>query len=82
MIYIRVREFLLDVFKIVGVDFKEYGLYSLRSGGVIIVVNNNVLDRFFKVYGRWCLENVKDGYVLDSINEKLFVILNFGLWYF
>lgn len=82
MIYIRVREFLLDVFKIVGVDFKEYGLYSLRSGGVIVVVNNNVLDRFFKVYGRWCLENVKDGYVLDSINEKLFVILNFGLWYF
>lgn len=82
MIYIRVREFLLDVFKIVGVDFKEYGLYSLRSGGVIIVVNNNVLDRFFKVYGRWCLENVKDGYVLDSFNVKLFVILNFGLWYF
>lgn len=79
MIYIRVREFLLDVFKIVGVDFKEYGLYSLRSGGVIIVVNNNVLDRFFKVYGRWCLENVKDGYVLDSFNVKLFVILNFGL---
>lgn len=77
--YTRARELLLDALKTVGVDFKEYGLHSLRSGGATTSANNNVPDRLFKVHGRWRSENAKDGYVLDSLKEKLSVTLNLGL---
>lgn len=79
MTYTRARELLLDAFKIVGVDFKEYGLHSLRNGGATTAANNNVSDRLFNVHGRWRSENAKDGYVLDSLNVKLSVTLNLGL---
>lgn len=51
----------------------------MKSGGVTTAAINNVPDRLLKVHGRWRSENAKDGYVLDSINEKLSVTLNLGL---
>lgn len=79
MTYTRARELLLDALKSVDVDFKEYGLHSLRSGGATAAANHDILDRRFKAHGRWRSENVKDGYVLDSLNNKLSVSLNLGL---
>ena len=34
-------------------------------------VNAEVPDRFFKWHGRWQSENAKDGYVKDSLDERL-----------
>lgn len=83
MTYNRARELLLDALKIVRVDFKEYGLHRLRSGGATTAANKNVPDRLFKVHGRWRSENVKRwicfGLLFWSINEKLSVTLNLGL---
>lgn len=45
----------------------------------MVVVNVDILDRLFKVYGRWRSEIVKDGYVKDNINNILLVLKNFGL---
>lgn len=56
--------FILDS---LGLDLKKYGVYSLRLGGVIVVVVVGVSDCFFKKYGCWKFENVKDGYVYENL---------------
>lgn len=63
LFYICIREFILNVLKEVGEDFLKFGVYFLRFGGVMVVVNLDILDRLFKVYGRWRSEMVKDGYI-------------------
>ena len=55
--YTRCREIFKDALKDVGYDPKDYGLYSLRSGGVTSVVSNdrshNLSERLLKLHGRW-----------------------------
>jgi integrase len=50
--YTRARELLLAALKSVGVDHKEYGLHSLRSGGATAAASNDIPDRLFKAHGR------------------------------
>jgi hypothetical protein len=50
--YTRARELLLAALKSVGVDHKEYGLPSLRSGGATAAASNDIPDRLFKAHGR------------------------------
>ena len=77
--YTRVRELLLEKLEAVGLDRKQFGLHSLRSGGASAAANAAVPDRWFKRHGRWLPENAKDGYVKDSIQERLRVSRNLGL---
>ena len=65
--YSRVRELLLDKLKEVGLNPKEFGLHSLRSGGATAAANAGVPDRIFKRHGRWLSENAKDGYMKDKL---------------
>lgn len=65
MSYSRVWEIVKDVFKDI-IDVFYISFYSFRVGGVIVVVNVGINDRFFKRYGCWLSENVKDGYVKDN----------------
>ena len=60
-------------------DVKNYGLHSLRSGGASAAANKGVKDRMFKRHGRWVSDNAKDGYVKDSLHERLSVSLSLGL---
>lgn len=73
LFYSRVRELLFNVLESVGVDKFKFGFYSLRLGGVIVVVNVGVSDRLFKKYGRWWFDNVKDGYVYENVKLLMFV---------
>lgn len=73
------REIFLRALLEVGEEFRKFGFYFLRLGGVMVVVNVDILDRLFKVYGRWRSEIAKDGYVKDNINNILLVLKNFGL---
>ena len=77
--YTRVRELLLEVLKNVGLDPKEFGLHSLRSGGAIAAANAGVPDRWFKCHGRWLSENAKDGYIKDKLDDRQSVTRNLGL---
>ena len=74
---------LRDLFKkkliALGVDPGEYGLHSLRAGGATAAANLGVADRLFKRHGRWRSENAKDGYVDDSVEQRLGVSSNLGL---
>ncbi|XP_068203660.1 uncharacterized protein [Palaemon carinicauda] len=60
-------------------DIKKYCLHSLRSGGASCAANRGVKDRLFKRHGRWLSDSAKDGYVKDSLQERLSVSLTLGL---
>jgi len=63
-----------------GFPAHEFGLHSLRVGGATAAANAKVPDRLFKRHGRWKSENAKDGYVKDSLDSKLEVSKNLGLY--
>ena len=69
--YTTVHEMVLDMFQAIGLDEKQYGLHSLRAGGATAAANADVPDRMFKRHGRWRSENVKDGYVANSLHSRL-----------
>ena len=77
--YTRAREVVLDMLSAIGLDKRQFGLHSLRSGGASAAANSGIADRFFKRHGRWRSENAKDGYVKDSLQERLKVSRNIGL---
>ena len=69
--YTRCREIFKDALKDVGSKPKDYGLHSLRFGGVTSVVSNNrshnVSERLLKLHGRWKSDEAKDIYVLEPV---------------
>ena len=77
--YTRVRETLLEALKKTGVNTKEYGTHSLRSGGATAAANAGIPDRLFKRHGRWRSESAKDGYVKDNTEQLLRVSKSLGL---
>lgn len=76
--YTRARE-ILSSLKEIGLDSSKFALHSLRSGGVTAAANKNVSDRLLKIHGRWVTDKAKDGYIKDSIEQKLLVSMNLGL---
>ena len=72
-------DLLLEKLSAVGLDAKKYGFHSLRAGGATAAANAGVPDRLFKRHGRWRSENAKDGYVKDSLKNRLSVSKNIGL---
>ena len=81
--YTRCREIFKDALKEVGYDPKDYGLHSLRSGGVTSVVSNylsyNVSERLLKLHGRWKSDEAKDAYVLEPQCSRLRVTKYLGI---
>ena len=55
------------------------GLHSLRSGGATSAANAGVNDRCWKRHGRWTSDSSKDGYVADSVANRLQVSEHLGL---
>ena len=76
--YSRMREILLLELKNVGLDEKQFGLHSLRSGGASAAANAGVPDRLFKRHGRWKSERAKDGYIQDNLLALLSVSRSLG----
>lgn len=79
MSYTRAREIVLHAFGEIGLDKSKFGIHSLRSGGATAAAAAGINDRLFKKHGRWRSEKAKDGYVRESIQEKLFVTQNLGI---
>ena len=74
--YSRIRENFVKVLKAANLDWRKYGLHSLRSGGPSLAAYNGVLDRLFKRHGRWKSDRAKDGYIEDSLESLLSVTKN------
>ena len=77
--YSRMRELLLEAFAPYVEDTSRIGTHSLRAGGATAAARAGVPDRLFKRHGRWRSENAKDGYVEDSLEERLRVSRSLGI---
>jgi len=77
--YTCLRELFKKKLSELGYDPEIYGLHSLRAGGATAAANNGVPDRLFKRHGRWRSEGAKDGYVEDSIEQRMEVTKHIGL---
>ena len=80
--YTSCREILRDVLKKLGFSPEDYGLHSLRSGGITSVVRNSsntVPERLLKLHGRWKTDAAKDMYVEESLEKRLEVTRHLGL---
>ena len=71
-----IRQNLLKVIKAVGLNWKDYGLHSLRAGGASLAANKGIPDRLFKRHGRWKSERTKDSYVEEDLKMLLSVSKN------
>ena len=77
--YSTARDILLSALENLGLDKKSFGLHCLRSGGATAAAEAKVEDRLFKKHGRWKTDKAKDGYVKESITERLNVTKNLGI---
>ena len=77
--YTRMRELFRSALQPFVTDVNKYGLHSLRSGGATTSASLGVPDRLFKRHGRWRSETAKDGYVKDSLYDRLSVSSNLNI---
>ena len=70
--YTRTQETVVTRLKEVGKDL-NIGLHSLRASGATAAARAKVSDRIWKRHGRWKGERAKDGYVDDSLEDRLSV---------
>lgn len=78
----RCRELFKQALESLGYDAKNYGLHSLRAGGITSVVqnsNNTVPERLLKLHGRWKTDAAKDMYIQETVNKRLQVTEHLGL---
>lgn len=77
--YTSVREMVKDVVEEIGLDPKKFGTHSLRSGGATRAAEKGIPDRLFKSHGRWRSDKAKNGYVKESLRNKLKVTKALGI---
>ena len=58
---------------------ENFGLHSLRSGGVSAAANNGISDRLISKQGRWSSKKARNGYIKDSVVKRLTVSNTLGL---
>jgi len=76
--YTTARECIARRLKVVSPEL-NLGLHSLRSGGATEAGNSDVKERSWKRHGRWKSDSSKDGYVADSVANRLEVFKHLGL---
>lgn len=77
--YSCLRELFKKKLRELNYDPDKFGLHSLRAGGATAAANNGVPDRLFKRHGRWKSDSAKDGYIEDSVKQRLTVSQKIGL---
>ena len=77
--YTRLRELLKSKLEKLGYPSGDFGVHSLRAGGTMAAAASGMLDRLFKKHGCWRSETVKDGYIVDPLDQRLLVTRQLGL---
>ena len=76
--YTTCRVILRDSLTHLGCNPNDYGLHSLRSGGITAAARystNLIPERLLKIHGRWKSDSAKDMYVEESLENRLHVSL-------
>ena len=60
-------------------DVSNISPHSLRAGGASSAAENGVPDRMISKHGRWKSEGARNGYIKDSVENRLSVSKNLGL---
>ena len=79
--YTRARESIVGLLKEFVPDTTNISLHSFRAGGATAAANAQVQDRCWKRHGRWRSDSAKDGYVEDSVDNRLLVSQSLGIYY-
>ena len=77
--YTRARESVVGLLKEFVPDTAKISLRSFRAGVATAAANAQVPDRCWKRHGRWRSDSAKDGYVEDSIGNRLLVYQSLGI---
>ena len=77
--YCRTKEILKGSISEVTTARENFGLHSLRSGGVSAAANNGISDRLISKQGRWSSKKARNGYIKDSVDKRLTVSNTLGL---
>ena len=78
LIYTRARECILGRLHPYTGD-SNIGLHSFRASGATTAANAGISGRCWKRHGRWKSDSSKDGYVADSIANRLEVSKSLNL---
>ena len=77
--YSCLRELFRKKLRKLDYDPDKFGLHSLRAGGATAAPNSGVSYRLFKRRGRWKSNSAKDGYIENSVKQRLTVSQQLGL---
>jgi len=77
--YSTMRDLFRKKLEALGHAATGFGLHSFRAGGASTAAKAGVPDRLFKQHGRWKSESAKDGYVEDSVENRLSITRNIGI---
>ena len=77
--YTRARESIVGLLKEFVPDTTNISLHSFKAWGATAAANAQVPDRCWKRHGRWRSDSAKDGYVEDSIDNRLLVSQSLGI---
>ena len=77
--YSRLRELLRTKLAQLGYDPDKFGIHSLCAGAATRAANAGIPDRLFKCHRRWKSKTAKDGYIEDSMENRLQVSNQLGL---
>ena len=73
MSYSRAAELVKKEIKTEGLDPKQYGLHSLRSGGASTAAAVGISDRLLQRQGGWHTASAKNNYISESLDTLLTV---------
>ena len=71
--YSSARSQALKVFSAIGLDARNFGLHSLRSGGATAASEAGVPDRLISSHGGWKSETSRNGYIRSNMQTMLSV---------
>jgi integrase len=73
--YTSVRDMVKRKASQIGLDPTKFCTHSMRAGGSSAAANAGINDRIFQRHGRWASVSAKDGYIKDSLEQRLSVTL-------
>ena len=76
------KDMLRDTLTQLGYNPNDYGLQSLRSGGITAAVSNSrnsIPERLLKIHVSWKSDSAKDMYVEENLENRLHVTKYLGL---